>query len=354
MTDIATPTSGPPDPLAGTAYRTIRRIGSGAMGQVFEAEHTGLRRRVAVKLLSPLLAGDPVFVDRLRLEAQALATVRHPNVVAVTDHATTPAGVPFLAMELLQGRTLHDLLRERRALPFPEALQIFDQLLGGLGAIHAAGLVHRDLKPANVFLCREGERTTVKVLDFGIVKVARHDLAGPIAPARLLTQQGHAIGTPNFMAPEQVLGQGCDARTDIYAAGVLLYLLLSGRAPFQHHRTEVALLAAQVTECPPALSSVAAGPFPPGLEAAIARALAKDPADRFASVEDFGRGALRARRRRAATAARAGERDGEDARRHVERREGHRSAGRLGLPARPQGLAVRRDLCRKAYPCGFH
>jgi serine/threonine protein kinase len=290
VTDIATPTSGPaPDPLAGTAYRTIRRIGSGAMGQVFEAEHTGLRRRVAVKLLSPLLAGDPVFVDRLRLEAQALATVRHPNVVAVNDHATTPAGVPFLAMELLQGRTLHDLLRERRALPFPEALQIFDQLLGGLGAIHAAGLVHRDLKPANVFLCREGGRTTVKVLDFGIVKVARHDLAGPIAPARLLTQQGHAIGTPNFMAPEQVLGQGCDARTDIYAAGVLLYLLLSGRAPFQHHRTEVGLLAAQVTECPPALSSVAAGPFPPGLEAAIARALAKDPADRFASVEEFGR-----------------------------------------------------------------
>lgn len=267
MTDIATPTSGPaPDPLAGTAYRTIRRIGSGAMGQVFEAEHTGLRRRVAVKLLSPLLAGDPVFVDRLRLEAQALATVRHHNVVAVTDHATTPSGVPFLVMELLQGRTLHDLLRERRALPFPEALQIFDQLLGGLGAIHAAGLVHRDLKPANVFLCREGERTTVKVLDFGIVKVARHDLAGPIAPARLLTQQGHAIGTPNFMAPEQVLGQGCDARTDIYAAGVLLYLLLSGRAPFQHHRTEVTVRGTGPTAyCGRVAAVEAAGAIPWGV-----------------------------------------------------------------------------------------
>ena len=294
QTATASPSASQSDPLAGTAYRAVRRIGKGAMGDVFEAEHTGLRRRVAVKLLSPLLVADPVFVDRLRLEAQALASIRHPNVVLVHDHATTPAGVPYLVMELLHGRTLHELWRERGTLPLLEALALMDQICAGLAVIHAAGLTHRDLKPANVFLCDSEQRgrPLVKLLDFGIVKVTRRQ-SGAVAPLLHPTEQGQMIGTPRFMAPEQVRGDGCDARTDIYAAGVLLYMLLAGRDPFHHHRGEVALLTAHAMEPPPPPSIVAPQPIPAAVEAVILRALAKRPADRFASVADFA-AALRA------------------------------------------------------------
>ncbi len=263
QTATASPSASQSDPLAGTAYRVVRRIGKGAMGDVFEAEHTGLRRRVAVKLLSPLLAGDPVFVDRLRLEAQALASIRHPNVVLVHDHATTPAGVPYLVMELLHGRTLHELWRDRGTLPLLEALALMDQICAGLTVIHAAGLTHRDLKPANVFLCDSEERgrPLVKLLDFGIVKVTRRQ-SGAVAPLLHPTEQGQMIGTPRFMAPEQVRGDGCDARTDIYAASVLLYMLLAGRDPFHHHRGEVALLTAHAMEPPPPLPPSRLSPFP--------------------------------------------------------------------------------------------
>lgn len=290
MTDVTTasPSVLERDPLAGTPYRTLRSIGAGAMGQVFEAEHVGLRRRVAVKLLGAAVAGDPVFVDRLRLEAQALASVRHPNVVMIHDHAATPAGVPFLVLELLQGRTLQALLRDRGAIALDEALLLLDQVLSGLTAIHAAGLTHRDLKPANIFLCDDGGRTTVKLLDFGIVKLSRGDRASGIAPLRYPTEQGQAIGTPSFMAPEQAMGEACDARTDVYAVGVLLYLLLSGRTPFQHHRTFVAVLGAQVMEAPPSLSQVAAQAIPAAVEAVVSRALAKKPADRFDSITALG------------------------------------------------------------------
>lgn len=276
------------DPLGGTPYRALRRIGAGAMGEVFEAEHGALGRRVAVKVLSPALAGDPVFVDRLRLEAQALASVRHPNVVLVHDHAATPAGVPFLVMELLRGRTLHAVLRERGAIPLLEGLCLVDQVFAGLMAIHGAGLAHRDLKPANIFLASEGGRTTVKLLDFGIVKVTRASASPGIAPLRFPTELGHILGTPRFMAPEQVLSGACDTRSDIYAAGVLLFMLLSGRDPFHHHHTTVAILTAHARETPPLLSAVASQAIPAGVDAAVARALAKAPEDRFASIADFG------------------------------------------------------------------
>lgn len=290
MTETAT--ASPPvleaDPLSGTAYRVVRRIGAGAMGQVFEAEHIGLGRRVAVKLLHPSLAGDPIFVDRLRLEAQALASVRHPNVVLVHDHATTPAGAPFLAMELLRGRTLQSLLRERGALPLLEALGLIDQAFAGLMAIHAAGLTHRDLKPANIFLSDERGRTVLKLLDFGIVKVTPQDGSPSIAPLRFPTREGHVLGTPRCMAPEQIMGQACDARTDVYASAVLLFLLVAGRDPFHEYRTHLEILSAHLTEDPPALSKVAAQHIPPCMDAVVARALAKEPGARFASIAAFG------------------------------------------------------------------
>ncbi|MEZ4302212.1 MAG: serine/threonine-protein kinase [Polyangiaceae bacterium] len=281
------------DPLAGTAYRAIRRIGAGSMGQVFEAEHAALGRRVAVKLLNPVFAGDPGFVDRLRLEAHALARVRHPNVVVIHDHAVTPDGVPFLVTELLHGRNLHQILRAEGPLPLGEALDILDQIFAGLTAIHAAGLVHRDLKPANVFLSDDAGQRTVKLLDFGIVKVSPSATSEAVAPLRVPTQDGQVLGTPRFMAPEQVRGEACDSRTDVYAAAVLLFLLVAGRDPFHHHGAELALLTAHALEVPPLLSRTAAQAIPLGVDAAVARALAKKPVERFGSVAEFG-AALRA------------------------------------------------------------
>ncbi|MFO0592182.1 MAG: protein kinase [Polyangiaceae bacterium] len=276
------------DPLFGTVYRATRLLGAGAMGRVFEAEHTGLRRTVAVKLLAPALAQNPTLVDRARLEAQALAAIRHPNVVTVHDYAATPAGVPFLVMERLVGRSLDDFLQQRGALPMPEALTLVDQILNGLGAVHAAGLTHRDLKPSNVFLAEDGGRTIVKLLDLGIAKVqARAD--GPtVAPLKFPTAEGHAVGTPRCMAPEQILGRPCDARTDVYAAGVLVFVMLSGRDPFHHRAAQIEVLSAHLTETPPLLSHLAPQPIPPALDAVIARALAKEPSERFASAAEFG------------------------------------------------------------------
>jgi serine/threonine protein kinase len=286
-TDSASAGEAEPDPLAGTGYRTLRRIAAGGMGQLLEAEHGGLRRRVAVKLLKPALVSQPGFVDRLRLEAQALASIHHPNVVLVHDHAATPAGVPFIAMELLRGRTLEDLMLERGAIPLPEALHLMDQVLAGLAAVHAAGLTHRDLKPANLFLCNEHGRTIVKLLDLGIVKVSAPERAPSLAPLAVPTAAFHAIGTPRFMSPEQALGQPCDARSDIYAAGVLLYVMLSGKDPFHRHHTQLAILTAHAMEEPEPLAKAAAQSIPLAIERAVARALAKDAAARFGSVAEL-------------------------------------------------------------------
>lgn len=276
------------DPLAGTAYRTLRPLGSGAMGRVLLAEHVALARRVAVKVLLPQHAGDPALVDRMRLEAQALAAVRHANVVVVHDHGVTADGLPFLVMEYLEGRTLAEILLERGDIPLPEAMSWLDQVFSGIAAIHAAGLVHRDLKPANVFVSEERGRAVLKILDLGIVKIADSSQAPSIAPLRYPTRDTHAIGTPRCMAPEQILGRPCDARTDVYAAGVLLYLLLAGKDPFHHHRTELAILTAHVSERPPRLSAVASQHVPRAVDEAAARALEKDPARRFSSIFELG------------------------------------------------------------------
>jgi serine/threonine-protein kinase len=266
------------------------------MGDVLEAEHTRLLSRVAVKLLKEKWARDPGLCDRLRLEAQALASLRHPHVVAVHDHAIAPDGRPFVVMELLHGRTLQDEIRRRGALPLPEALHWMDQILDGLRAIHAAGLVHRDLKPENVFLAEERGRTVVKLLDLGVVKVVAEPhanrvdrRAAPAGPAPLAcpTAEGFAIGTPRFMSPEQALGQPCTVRADIYAAGLILHTMLAGRGPFEKHRTLVAVLAAHVGEPPEPVGAVAPQPVPTAIEGAILRALAKRPADRFGSVDEF-------------------------------------------------------------------
>ena len=292
MTDLATASAAfqsLTDVLDGTNYRAVAWLGSGSMGEVLEAEHVTLKRRVVVKLLLPAFAADVGMVDRLRLEAQAAAALGgHPNIVEVLDFGKTPAGRPYLVMERLVGRTLRQELRARGPLPVAEAVGLARQLLHGLGAAHRAGLIHRDVKPDNLFLCErgqsvngEGERR-LKILDFGIVKVSAG--RGP-APLALPTSEGMAVGTPRFFAPEQAQGRPIDARADLYAVGCVLFWMLTGRDPFQHRLGLFPLLHAHVNELPSPPSALARQTISAALDRVVLCALAKKPADRFSSAE---------------------------------------------------------------------
>jgi serine/threonine protein kinase len=288
MAELATASAAPPalsHLLDGTNYRAIARLGSGSMGEVLEAEHVTLNRRVVVKLLLPAFAEDAAMADRLRLEAQAAAGLAgHPNIVEVVDFGRTPGGRPYLVMERLVGRTLRQELRARGPWPVAEAIGLARQLLCGLGAAHRAGLVHRDIKPDNLLLCDRGAdgQRRLKILDFGIVKVSRG--RGP-APLALPTAEGMAIGTPRFLAPEQAKGGPIDSRADLYAAGCVLFWMLTGRDPFQHHVGLFPLLHAHVNEPPRPPSAAARQPISAALDRVVLRALAKKPEDRFCNAE---------------------------------------------------------------------
>ncbi|WP_437277074.1 serine/threonine-protein kinase [Sorangium sp. So ce375] len=276
--------------LDGTPYRPVRRLGRGGMGEVIEAAHVGLDKPVVVKLLHRDLNREPRLVERMRVEAQSLARLAHPNLVTVTDFGRTAEGRTFLVMERLYGRTMREELAARGALPAMEALDLVAQTLAGLAAAHGAGIVHRDVKLENLFVCDadvQGRRV-VKVLDFGIAKVVapRGDGRAP-APSLYQTEEGVLVGTPRYLSPEQACGLAVDARTDVYAAGVVLYTLLAGRDPFEHVRRVHELVRAHASEVPVPPSSHAPRPVPPELDRAVMRALEKHPALRFPDAAAF-------------------------------------------------------------------
>ena len=288
------------DPLRGTPYRFVCKLSdSGAMGQVVEAEQIALRKRVVIKLIRGELAGSAGFVDRMRLEAEALGAISpHPHVVTVLDLGRTPDGRAYLVMEKLVGRTLGDELATRGFIPVDEAVALGFQLLSGLGAAHGVGVVHRDIKPDNLFLCDPARGPRVlKILDFGIAKVVGEQAeAGRPAPLAQPTAQGLMVGTPRFCAPEQAAGLPIDHRADIYAVGAVLYALVAGRDPFHHHHILFNLLRAQVSEAPPPPSRGAPQVIPEEVERAIMKALQKRPEDRWGSAAEFGEALARALR----------------------------------------------------------
>ncbi|MFO0587777.1 MAG: serine/threonine-protein kinase [Polyangiaceae bacterium] len=269
-----------PDALAGTPYTAVRLVGRGGMGEVLEAEHLALGKRVVVKLLRPELCAEPSLVERLRIEAQAMARLQNPHVASVHDLGTTPAGRPYFVLEYLEGHNLAEEMRSRGPLDVAEAIRVALDVLDGLSAAHQAGLVHRDVKASNIFLCapdRHGRRC-VKLLDFGVAKVTRTR-----EPRFYPTEEGHFIGSPAVAAPEQARGEAVDGRADLYAVGLLLYTMIAGRSPIGGAGVPHAMLAAQVLTVPPPLSSAAAQPVPFTLDAVVAKALAKAPADRYAT-----------------------------------------------------------------------
>jgi serine/threonine-protein kinase len=254
--------------------RIEEKIGEGGCGEVYRGVDLMLDRSVAIKILHPRLASRRDLAERFRSEALTLARLSHPNVATLYSfHQEGDASL--MVMEFVRGKTFDALLRERGRMSPDEALPLFLQALDGIEHAHALGVIHRDLKGSNVMRADSGG---VKVMDFGIARA----LGSPG-----LTQGDHPIGTPEYMPPEQVRAEEIDARADVYALGALLFKMLTGRLPFTG-KSHFDVLRAQVEEAPPALRELVPD-LPPALEAAVARALAKSPADRFQSVAELRR-----------------------------------------------------------------
>ncbi|MFB7586502.1 protein kinase [Streptomyces sp. NPDC056169] len=259
-------------------YRLTHRLGRGGMAEVFAAEDVRLGRTVAVKLLRADLAEDPVSKARFTREAQSVAGLNHHAIVAVYDSGEDLVGgrpVPYIVMELVEGRTIRDLLISADA-PGPEqALIIVSGVLEALAYSHQHGIVHRDIKPANVIITHSG---AVKVMDFGIAR-ALHGAQST------MTQTGMVMGTPQYLSPEQALGKAVDHRSDLYATGCLLYELLALRPPFTGE-TPLSVVYQHVQDAPVPPSEVTPS-VPPELDGLVMRSLAKDPDDRFQSAEEM-------------------------------------------------------------------
>jgi serine/threonine-protein kinase len=268
------------DTIVDGRYRVERRLGRGGMADVWCAEDSQLGRRVALKLLSPRYAADPGFRERFRREASAAAAMQHPNIVSIYDRGDWDA-TSYIAMELVDGRTLKELIQQRGPLPPAIAVELAIEVLKALRYAHRRGIVHRDIKPQNVLLDEEGQ---AKVADFGIAR----------AETSQMTETGTIVGTVQYISPEQAQGRPVSPRSDLYSVGVVLYELLTGRVPFDGE-APVSIALKQVSEPPIPPSQLRPG-IPPALEAVVMRALEKDPARRFASADEFIAALERSRR----------------------------------------------------------
>ncbi|MBX3219808.1 MAG: serine/threonine protein kinase [Labilithrix sp.] len=295
-TSVRPPAKPGPKTLIGSTiserYKIERLLGEGGMGAVYQAEHTLMRKRMAIKVLHPEMTRLPEVVARFEREAMAAAHIDHPHVVTATDFGKLEDGSFFLALEFVEGKSLREVIALGR-LELGRALHVGRQIAAALSRAHALKIVHRDLKPENVMLVeRDGDPDFVKVLDFGIAKVQIGELtagdvsqAGPGQP--VLTQAGMVYGTPEYMAPEQALGQPVDARADLYALGCIIYEMLCGVRPFDAE-SKVALLGMQVTAPVPAMATKAPDAnIPPEVEALVKRLLAKEASERLGDAREL-------------------------------------------------------------------
>jgi Tol biopolymer transport system component len=263
-------------------YEITGPLGSGGMGEVYRARDARLAREVALKVLPASFLHDPDRLRRFEQEARAAGQLNHPNIVVVYDTGTH-AGAPYVVEELLEGETLRQRLGGGR-LPPRKVLDYARQIAQGLAAAHHKGIVHRDLKPENLFVTTEGR---LKILDFGLAKLARAEVSAPAtqAPTQVETGAGVVLGTVGYMSPEQVRGQPADPRSDLFSFGAILYEMLTGRRPFEGPSSVETMNAILHTEPPPL--SPAAEPLPPGLERILQHCLEKRPDERFQSARDL-------------------------------------------------------------------
>jgi len=271
------------DPLIGKvlgeAYQVTRLVGEGGMGRVYEARHLRLKdRRFAIKVLHAEMARDPEIVARFQREAESASSIGHPNVIDVYDVHKTPDGVPYIVGEFLEGHEFGGQLENQGRVDVATAVHIARQVCKALSAAHKKGIVHRDMKPENVFLVEHDGHVSVKVIDFGISKVGE-------AGKTNLTKTGMIMGTPSYMSPEQARGDRVDHRTDVYAVGAMLYHALTGKKPFETD-DPASTLSLVLTEEPDRPRKLAPD-VPEALELVVQRAMAKEVADRYASMEEL-------------------------------------------------------------------
>lgn len=290
----------PGTPLLAGRYLLEKRLGRGAMGQVYLARDQNLIvRRVAVKTVRPDILSDEDMqegeaIARFEREARTAASIRHPNVVDVTDFGKSPEGVFYLVMEYVQGETLHHLLRREGTLSVHRALKLLRQVAGGVEAAHDEGILHRDLKPANIFIMQQKKKKNtgavtddgiVKVGDFGLAKIVNQAVADTSGASGAGPASRGIIGTPEYMAPEQMqMETNLDARADVYALGVIAYHMLGGRPPFSGDLTQ--LVMQKIMHDPPPLSGLRSD-IPKDVERAVMHALAKDPQQRPATISEW-------------------------------------------------------------------
>lgn len=280
----------PADPFIGrmlnNRYLVEAKLGEGGFGAVYRGRQVQIGREVALKVLHPEMARDPSVVARFRREGVVACNLRDAHTITTYDFDQTADGVLYIAMELLKGRSLHDVFQQQAPLPWTRVFRILEQICSSLAEAHAQGIVHRDLKPENIYLEQRGTQADyVKVLDFGIAKIVGGEI-GQQSPQ--LTATGQTLGTLEYMSPEQLMGKQLDGRSDIYALGVVSYELLTGRLPFPDAHGPTQLIAAQLRRVPdlPSAARPDAG-IPPAVDRIILRMLEKDRAKRYADVNEL-------------------------------------------------------------------
>src|SRR6185369_10283242 len=239
-----------------------------------------INKRFALKFLRPEIVANPEAVKRFEQEALSASSIGHENIIEIEDFAPLPNGGVYMAMELLEGQSLAERMKDGGDVELPEALDVFIQVCQGLSAAHEKNIIHRDMKPENIFLAHKGNRQLVKILDFGIAKVSG-------AETNSLTRTGTIFGTPHYMSPEQALGKSLDYRADIYSVGVIMYEVFTGRVPFEAE-SFMGILTKHITAQP--LPPQAAAPdrnIPEEVEEMILRAMAKEPSDRYSSMHEL-------------------------------------------------------------------
>ncbi len=272
------------DQVLNNRFKVESKIGEGGFGAVYRGVQLATGRKVALKLLHPEMTKDENLVARFRREGMVLCNLRDAHTITTYDFDQTPDGTLYIAMELLEGKSLHQVFHEEAPLEWKRVFKILTEMCSSLAEAHSQGIVHRDLKPENIYLeSRPGNPEFVKILDFGIAKVMRGDSIDPQSPQ--LTATGQTLGTLEYMSPEQLMGKQLDGRSDVYALGVVAYEMITGRLPFPDAKGPAGLITAQLKQTPPPPSTaLPKANLPQAADRVILKCLEKDKNNRYADV----------------------------------------------------------------------